>query len=81
MNGRAKYNQLYTMITPGIEAVVDKQKGIQEDCFLKPDRLLHVFFSKDTIFSEEESGVLQIFSGWHDQGSNSGNPGIKKCKN
>lgn len=55
LNGRAKYNQLYTMITPGIEAVVDKQKGIQEDRFLKPDRLLHVFFSKDTIFSEAES--------------------------
>ncbi|WP_418462910.1 hypothetical protein [Frisingicoccus sp.] len=60
LNGRAKYNQLYTMITPGIEAVVDKQRGIQEDCFLKPDRLLHVFFSKDTIFSEEESAYYRF---------------------
>lgn len=55
LSGRAKYHQLYTMITPGIEAVVDKQNGIQEDCFLKPNRLLHVFFSQNDTFSEEAS--------------------------
>ena len=55
LNGRAKFHQLYTMITPGIEAVVDKQNGIQEDCFLKPNRLLHVFFSQNDTFSEEAS--------------------------
>ena len=55
LNDRAKFHQLHTMITPGIEAVVDKQNGIQEDCFLKPNRLLHVFFSQNDTFSEEAS--------------------------
>ena len=60
LGDRVKYNDFYSTISPGIEAGVNKFKGVYVNNLSKTDRMLHVFYSENEDMGEKDSVYIRL---------------------